>query len=127
MVDPVEKVLRLGNEEFILNQRSIESKPVRLIACQNVKVRGNAETIVPVRAEVKSGFTLGIIQLPHTLENNLMIANALVSIDCDIPVHIANVFPKAMNIKAGDILVICEPVTKKFHHKKIFMKAMMKK
>ena len=32
-VDPLEKVLRLGNEEFILNQRSIKSKPVRLIAC----------------------------------------------------------------------------------------------
>ncbi|KAJ3659195.1 hypothetical protein Zmor_010896 [Zophobas morio] len=38
-VDPVEKVLRLGNEEFTLNQRSIESKPVRLITCQNMKVR----------------------------------------------------------------------------------------
>ena len=54
-VDPVEKVLRLGNEEFILNQCSIESKPVRLIACQYVKVKGNAKTIIPVRAEVKPG------------------------------------------------------------------------
>ncbi|KAJ3656227.1 hypothetical protein Zmor_015320 [Zophobas morio] len=65
-VDPVEKVLRLSNEEFILNQRSIEYKPVRLIACQNVKARGNAETIVPVRAEVKPGFSLSIIPPPHT-------------------------------------------------------------
>ena len=51
----MEKVLRLDNEEFILNQRCVEQKPVRLIACQNVKViRGNAETItVPVSAEIK--------------------------------------------------------------------------
>ena len=47
-VDLVEKVLRLDNEEFILNQRCIESKSTRPIASQNVKVRGNAETIVPV-------------------------------------------------------------------------------
>ena len=70
-VDSVEKVLCLGNEEFFLNQRSIESKPVRLIACQNVKVRGNAETIVPVRADITHEFVLGIIQSPHTPKKNL--------------------------------------------------------
>ena len=91
-VDPVEKVLRLGNEEFILNQGSIESKPVRLIACQNVKVRGNAETIVPVRAEIKPGFALGVIEPPHSPKKNLMIASALINTDCDIPVRVANIF-----------------------------------
>ncbi|KAJ3648803.1 hypothetical protein Zmor_020578 [Zophobas morio] len=109
--DPVEKVIRLGNAEFILTQRSIESKPVKLIACQNVKVRGNA-----VRAEVKPGFSLGFIQSPHTPKTNLMIATALVSTHCDIAVRVANVFPKAMNIKSGDILTVCEPATKIFHH-----------
>ena len=58
----MEKVLRMGNDVFVLNQRSIESKLIELIAFQNVKVRGNAETIVPV----KPGFALGIIQPPHT-------------------------------------------------------------
>ncbi|XP_063920746.1 uncharacterized protein LOC135135580 [Zophobas morio] len=108
--------LCLGNEEFILNQRSIESKPVRLIVCQNVKVRGSTETIVTVRAEIKPGFALGIIQPPHTPKKNLMIASALVNTDCDILVRLANVFPKAMNIKSGDVLAICELVTKIFHH-----------
>ncbi|KAJ3652194.1 hypothetical protein Zmor_018180 [Zophobas morio] len=115
-VDPVEKVLRLGIEEFILNQGSIESKPVRLIACQNVKVRGNAETIVPVRSEIKPGFALGIIQPPHTPKENLMIASALINTDCDIPVRVANIVPKAMNIKSGEVLAVCEPVTKIIHH-----------
>ena len=105
-VDPVEKVLRLGNEEFILNQRSIESKPVRLIACQNVKVRGNAETIVLVRAEIE----------PHTPKKNLMIASALINTENDIPVRVANVFPKPRNIKSGEVLAVCEPVTKIVHH-----------
>ena len=36
-IDPVKKVLRLGNEEFELNQRCIEAKPARLVACQNCK------------------------------------------------------------------------------------------
>ena len=36
-IDPVRKVLRLGNEEFKLNQRCIEAKPARLIANQNCK------------------------------------------------------------------------------------------
>ena len=94
-VDSVEKVLCLGNEEFFLNQRSIESKPVRLIACQNVQVRSNAKTIVPVRTAFKPRFTLGIIQQPHSPKKNLMIASVLVNTDCDIPVRVANVFPKA--------------------------------
>ena len=34
-IDPVRQVLRLGNEEFKLNQRCIEAKPARLIAYQN--------------------------------------------------------------------------------------------
>ena len=110
-VDPPEKFLRLGNVEFILNQHGIESKPVRLIACQNVKVRGNAETIVPVRAEVKPGFVLDIIQLPHTPKKYLMIASTLINTDCDIPVR-ANVFPKPMNIKSGEVLAVSEQVTK---------------
>ncbi|KAJ3646619.1 hypothetical protein Zmor_024198 [Zophobas morio] len=87
---PLEKVLPLGIEEFILNQRSIASKPVRLIACQNGKVRGNAETIVLVRAEIEPGFALGIIQSPHTLKKNLMIASALINTENDIPVRVAN-------------------------------------
>ena len=72
--DPVKKIVRLDNEELILNQRNIESKPVRLIACQKGIVRGNAETIVPVRAEIKLGFSLGVIQAPHTPNKNLMSA-----------------------------------------------------
>ncbi|KAJ3643388.1 hypothetical protein Zmor_026101 [Zophobas morio] len=36
-IDPVKEVLRLGNEEFKLNQRCIEAKPARLIAYQNYK------------------------------------------------------------------------------------------
>ncbi|KAJ3655627.1 hypothetical protein Zmor_014748 [Zophobas morio] len=55
-VDPVEKVLCFRNEEFILNHLSIESKPVILIVCQNAKVKENAETIAPVRAEIEPGF-----------------------------------------------------------------------
>ena len=31
-IDPVREVLRLGNEEFKLNQRCIEAKPPRLVA-----------------------------------------------------------------------------------------------
>ena len=31
------EILRLGNEEFKLNQRCIEEKPVKLITCQNCK------------------------------------------------------------------------------------------
>ncbi|KAJ3652501.1 hypothetical protein Zmor_018459 [Zophobas morio] len=115
-VDPVERVVRLDNKEFILNQRCIKSKPVRLIPCQNEKVRRNAETIVPVRVDAKPEFALGIIQPTHTPKKILMIANALVSTDCDILVLVANVFPKAMNIKAEDVLGVCEPVTKIFHH-----------
>ncbi|XP_063933413.1 uncharacterized protein LOC135145226 [Zophobas morio] len=115
-VDPVEKVLHLGNEEFILNQRCTESKPIRLIACQNVKVRGNAETIFPVRAEIKPGFALGIIQPPYTPKKNLMVASALINTENDIPVRVANVFPKPMIIKSGEVLVVCEPVTKLVHH-----------
>ena len=65
--------------------------------------------IVPVRAEFKPGFTLDIIQPPHIPKKNL-IANASISTDCDIPVRVA------MNIKTGDVLVVCEPVTKIFPH-----------
>ena len=36
-IDPVREVLRLGNEEFKLNQRSIEAKPASFIAYQNCK------------------------------------------------------------------------------------------
>ena len=36
-IDPVREVLRLGNEEFKLNQRCIEAKPARLIAWDNCK------------------------------------------------------------------------------------------
>ena len=35
--DPVREVLRLGNEEFKLNQCCIETKPARLVAYQNCK------------------------------------------------------------------------------------------
>ena len=35
--DPVREVLRLGNEEFKLNQRCIEAKPAKLIAYHNCK------------------------------------------------------------------------------------------
>ncbi|KAJ3654724.1 hypothetical protein Zmor_013895 [Zophobas morio] len=96
-IDPAEKVLGLGNEEFILNQHCIESNPARLIACQNVKVRGNAETIVPVSAEVKPRFSLSITQPPHTPKKNLMIASALLNTDCDIHVRVANVFLPSVN------------------------------
>ena len=115
-VDPVEKVLRLGNEEFILNQCSIESKPVRLIACQNVKVKGNAKTIVPVRTEIEPGFALGIVQPPHTPKKNLMIASALINIKNDIPVRVTNVFPKSRNIKSVEVPAVCEPVTNIIYH-----------
>ncbi|KAJ3655097.1 hypothetical protein Zmor_014239 [Zophobas morio] len=36
-IDPVREVLRLGNEEFKLNQRCTEAKPARLTAYQNCK------------------------------------------------------------------------------------------
>ena len=36
-IDPVREVLRLGNEEFKLNQRCIEAKPERLVPYQNFK------------------------------------------------------------------------------------------
>ena len=62
-----------------------------------MKLRGNTETIVPVRAEVKPGFAVGIIYLPHIPKKNLMIASALINTDCDTP-------------------AVCEPVTKIFHH-----------
>ena len=42
-IDPVRKVLRLGNEEFKLNQRCIEAKPARLTAYQNCKHYGEVE------------------------------------------------------------------------------------
>ena len=80
-----------------------------------MKVRGNAETIVPLRAEVKPGIALSIIQQPHTPMKNLMIASGLINTDCDVPVRVANVFPKVMHIKSGDVLAVCEPVTKIFH------------
>ena len=54
---------------------------------------------------------------PQEVSQNLMIASAVVNTDCDIPVRIANVFPKALNIKSGKVLAVCEPVTKIFHHK----------
>ncbi|KAJ3651553.1 hypothetical protein Zmor_017585 [Zophobas morio] len=91
-------------------------KPVRLIACQNVKVKGNAETIVPVRTEIDPGFALGIIQPPHTPKKNLMIASALINIENDIPVRVTNVFPKSRNIKSVEVPAVCEPVTKIIHH-----------
>ena len=116
MVYSVEKVLRLDNEQFILNQCSIESKPIRLIACENVKVRGNAETIVSVRAKVKPGFALGIIQPLHAPKKNLVISSASINTENDIPVRVANVFPKPLNNKSGEILAVYEPVTKIVHH-----------
>ena len=89
---------------------------MRLIACQNVKVRGNEKMIVPVRAEIKPEFALGIIEPPHTLKKNLMIGSALINTENDIPVRVANVFPKTMNIKSGEVLAVCVPVTKIVHH-----------
>ena len=49
IVDSVENILRLGNVDFVLNQNCIDSKPVRLTTCHNVKVIENGEIIVPVR------------------------------------------------------------------------------
>ena len=114
-IDPLDNVLRLGNEECILNQRSIESKPVRLTACQNVKVKGNAETIVRVRAEIELGFAIGIIQQPHTSKKNLMIASALINIDNGTSILVANIFPKPMYLHQ-DWGGSYEPVTKIVHH-----------
>ena len=81
-----------------------------------MKVRGNTKTIVPLRVEIKPEFALGIIQPQHTPKNNLMIARALINADCDISVLVANVFPKATNIKIEAVLAVCEPVTKVFDH-----------
>ncbi|KAJ3649654.1 hypothetical protein Zmor_021382 [Zophobas morio] len=36
-IDPLRKILGLGNEEFKLNQCCIEAKPARLVAYQNCK------------------------------------------------------------------------------------------
>ncbi|KAJ3655183.1 hypothetical protein Zmor_014320 [Zophobas morio] len=101
----------LAMKKFILNQRCIESKPVKLIACQNVKVRENAETIVPSKQNSNTDLLEALFN-----QNNLMIANALVNTDRDIHIRVANVFHNDMNIKTGDVLTICEPVTKIFHH-----------
>ena len=40
-----------------------------------------------------------------------MIASALINIENDIPV-----FPKLMIIKSGEVLAVCQPVTKIVHH-----------
>ena len=108
-----------SEDDFILgmNQCCVESKLIRLIAGQID--RENAETIVAVRIEVKFGFALGIIQSPLTPKNILIIAIALLNIDHDIFVLVANVFPKSMNIKSGEVFAVCEPVTKIFHHKNV--------
>ena len=45
-IDPVREVLRLGNEEFKLNQRCIEAKPVRVIAYQNCKHNRRKKAVV---------------------------------------------------------------------------------
>ncbi|KAJ3652222.1 hypothetical protein Zmor_018205 [Zophobas morio] len=42
-IDPMKKVLRLGNEDFELNQRCIEAKPARLVAYQNCRHYDEAE------------------------------------------------------------------------------------
>ena len=114
-VDSAKKILRFGNKEFILNQHSIDSKPVRLIAYQNVNIRGNAETILPVRAEIKPGLAPGIIQPPDTPEKNLMIDSDLINTENGILVRVANVFPKPMNM-SEEVLAVCEPATKIVHH-----------
>ena len=48
-----------------------------------MKIRENAETIVPVRAKIKSGFAFNIIQPPHAPKKNIIIASVLVKADYD--------------------------------------------
>ena len=45
-----------------------------------------------------------------------MIASALINTENNIPVRVTNVFPKPRNIKSGEVLAVCEPVTKIVHH-----------
>ena len=64
---------------------------------------------------------------PHIPKKNLMIASALINTTYDIPVRAANVVPKAMNIKSGEVLAVCEPVTNIFFHNEDLITTMKKR
>ncbi|KAJ3641514.1 hypothetical protein Zmor_028019 [Zophobas morio] len=112
MIDPEQKILRFGAEEFVLGRPNVEGATVRLVVCQTTKVDGNAEVIVPARVETNPGYSLGMVQPARDSTHKLLIASTLVKTDRDIPLRVANVFPNAVSIRKGEIIGMCEPVAR---------------
>ncbi|KAJ3645617.1 hypothetical protein Zmor_023259 [Zophobas morio] len=112
MIDPEQKILRFGAEEFVLGRPNVEAATVRLVVCQTTKVDGNTEVIVPARVETNPGYSLGMVQPASDSTHKLLIASTLVKTDRDIPIRVANVFPNAVNIRKGEIIGMCEPVAR---------------
>lgn len=110
--DPEERILKIGNESFVLETPGGEARCVRLYASETVRIRGSSEQIINAAMGNDLGSCVGLVEPTEDSHKHLLVARTLIKTSKTVPVRIANIAPVGTTIRKGDLLATCTPVTR---------------
>ncbi|KAK9874212.1 hypothetical protein WA026_002568 [Henosepilachna vigintioctopunctata] len=108
MYDNVSGILKIGNEEFIPKYCSNQGQ-VGLKTIQAYKIPACSEQIIYVQPESNPEWCVGLIEPKR--DNEFLTARTLSTVKREIPMRIANISNKQLDIQKGKPIATLEPVS----------------